>query len=519
MKTTAHSLHLAALLMLGGCAMAEYDATEAPSDSADSQGVSDYLRVDVFPSDQNAGLLPETHVLDEEWEGLQLELSTPVTVYGSVTGYDATPHLDIQVPGSTAPVAAHVWAYKDGTVMAGGDYSDLLDADESEHGAFEFKLPVGDGYTFAAVPQGEEELPFLVQQGVEFEAGIIEYDVELAYGVPLYGRIANESGLPIPDLDLSVRAIDAETGIEGPATTPDVSGYYLLRVVQGHRYQVVLSGAEGELVPTVTQELTVEDEQGAELDFTLGAIDPLDVSGQLLYAESTRAVEGALVRFTALELEEHPGGDLVVDDITSSQGEYRTSLLPGRYKVEYIAPSSLELSPQQEVLEFPADGPSEWENPDLELHGLNTVSCQVLDPGGDPLAGVSVVATEQGFDGYTYSATTDDNGYFELPVPLVKMSFTLTPPEGQAAVSYIDVHVDDFPPIILLEQGQAISGAITHGGKEAVSLALVEVRDSEGQLYATTITDDEGLFQVRVAWEDAQVSYGLDLPADTAYLD
>jgi hypothetical protein len=110
------------------------------------------------------------------------------------------------------------------------------------------------------------------------------------------------------------------------------------------------------------------------------------------------------------------------------------------------------------------------------------------------------VATEEGFDHYTYAATTDEKGWFDLAVPAVDLLFALTPPAGDAAVTFVDVATGEFPAIIMLDEGDAISGVVVH--KEAgVAYALIEVRNSRDQLYATTLTDEGGSFAVRVHWD------------------
>ena len=271
-----------------------------------------------------------------------------------------------------------------------------------------------------------------------------------------------------------------------------------------------MAGAAGELVPTSSQEITVESEDGAEVDFLIGVIQGVGASGQVLTSSASSAVGGAMVRFTSLELFDFPGGELVIDDITNSLGEYRVVLLPGRYKAEFIAPAANLLSPAQATLTVTDQG--DGDDFDVQLDGLYVIESQILGPGGEPISGVTVVATERGFDGYTYTATSDEGGYFLLEVPTVKLQFVLKPPEGEASVTYVETPVEEFPAIIMLERGDAISGTIQHKD-QPVAFALVEVRDSDDQLYATTLTDENGEFQVRVRWEGA--SGDVLLPLDT----
>ncbi len=486
------------LLLAAGCA--EYDLSKNDADGgahvpAEDDIVNDYLRVDLYPSDQTPELLPETHILDEDWEGLSLSMSTPVTVSGEVWGYDATPYFDISVPGGDIPVEARLAVYQPGTIMSAGASSSVDD-----DGAFELRIPRGDDYTFSVVPVEPSQLPFLVQRGLAIKHDQVDQLIELDYGAPIYGYVRNSSGLPLNTLEVELWIRDPATGTVGPSTIPDEDGFYQLRALPGASYQVVMAGAAGELVPTTSQDVLVESEAGAEVDFEIGVIQAVGVNGQVLSTSSV-AVEGATVRFTSLELTGFPGGELILDDITNSRGEYRVQLLPGRYMTEFIAPASVGLSPSQATLVVDSQG--DGDDYDAYLEGLELVGSQVLGPDGEPLAGVTVVATERGFDGYTYTATTDDGGHFQLEVPSVKLQFVLTPPEGEASVTYIELPVEDFPAIIMLDEGQAISGTVMHDDLP-VPFALVEVRDSDDQLYATTLTGENGEFQVRVRWEGSR---------------
>ncbi len=509
MNAPAFPRHVSAALLVASLGCADYAVnskgdSELSAPEQDGNGVSDYLRVDIYPSDQNPDLLPETHILDEEWEGLTVEMLNPVTLAGEVWGYDATPYLGIDVPGSSIPIDARVSFYRQGTIVSAGAVTQ-----SEQDGAFSISLPRGDDYTFSVVPIDPSQLPFLVEQHVIVRADSEDELIELDYGVPVFGHITNSSGLELDSLALEVALLHPATNTKGPSVQPDERGYYQLRALAGMSYQVVLSGAQGELVPTVRQEIVLESDEGGEIDFQLGSLEPIDVDGQVISSTSA-AVEGATVRFSSLELDDFPGGELEVDDITSSRGEYRLSLLPGRYHAEFIAPASLGLCPSQAVLDLHAS--EDGEDYDVQLSALTTIESQVLGPGGEPLAGVTVVAIERGFDGYTYTATTDKAGYFSLAVPEIKLQFILTPPEGEASVTYVEVPVEEFPSIIMLEQGDAISGNVHHGD-EPVAFALLEVRNSEDQLYATTLTDENGDFQVRVRWLGGGGE--IDVPLDT----
>ncbi|MFH1464881.1 MAG: hypothetical protein ABIO70_10900 [Pseudomonadota bacterium] len=495
--TTPRAILLLVALLLPACQEQKLSVGgDTANEQAPDEGVTDYLRVDVYPSDANPTLQPETHLLDETWEGLSIDMAGPATLSGEVFGYDASPWFAIEVPGTSMPVKARVSLSRPGTIMAAS-----VTSDASDDGAFSLSLPSSGGYVFSVVPLEPALLPMWVEQDYLLAADHIGEEVDLGYGAPVYGQVLGADGEDLSRLHTSVHVRDPETGVESSPIAVDETGAYQLRVEPGASYEVVLSGSIGDLVPTVAVPVAVEDEDGAELDFQVGSLAPIEVSGRLLAAESSVAVSGATVRFTAVELKDHPGAELVVDDITSSRGEYRVNLLAGRYKAEYIAPASWELSPALEAIDVEAGTPIQ--DLDQRLDALAPVTCQILGPGGRGLSGVSVVATEEGFDGYTYATTTDGDGRFTLDVPATKLRFAFTPPEGEAAVTYLEVPIDDFPAVLMLDMGDVISGTVKHDD-EPVSYAVIEVRDSLDRLYATTLTGEDGGFTVRVHWEGAE---------------
>jgi len=487
---------IAALLALPalGCLEASIVKDLGDSDGIhEPPAVDDYLRLDVFPSQSNPDLLPETHQIDEVWQGLRIEMQGVATCTGLIQGYDATPYLDVSVPGSTVPVRASVALSLPGTVMGA-----TANSDPEQEGFFSLSVPRADGYLLQVRPIEPALLPFRVVEGFSLVEDRIGEIVDLGYGAPVYGHARQLDGLPVEGVPLLVQARDPESGAAGTPVAVAEDGSFQLRVEPGARYEIALSGAEGELVPTVVQALVVEDEEGAELDFALGSLAPLELSGRLTRASDGVAIAGATVRFTALELRDFPGAAFTVEDTTSSLGEYRIALLAGRYQAEYIAPAEHLLSPILDVLDV--DEESAGEDDDRALEGLTGIASQVLGPGGEPLAGVAVLATEQGFDGATYATSTDEGGYLALDVPSTKLTYMLTPPDGSAAVSYIEPPADAFPAILMLERGDLVSGVVV-SGDDPVANALIEIRDGEGRLYASTLSGEDGSFRVRVLWE------------------
>lgn len=493
MKYTLLSFPAFALLLAGCSDMALMSAEKgdyaqdtgwAPEDDADGEIDASTLRFDIYPS--TADLLPQTHIFSgKDWSNVEIELDGAVRVYGSVQGWDATPHFAVTVPGDDTAVSARVAVQNPHTIGGAADWTD------PESGAFAVHVPPGDGYQFSVVPESPSELPFYVLSDLEIRYGT-NLAVDLGYGVPLYGQVLDRGDVPV--MGVTVRAVDPATGVEGPAVLTDSDGWYMLRVFPG-TWNLVVSGQEGGYRPTLTTEAVVPEEAGLELDVRYGAVDPVSVHGTVVDSSGI-GVGDVTVRFTATDLTHNPDGKLVIETETDQYGQYSARVQEGSFVMEMVPPVSRPVSPLRQVLDV--DGaPGITEIGETTLEDYTSVESTVLDPLGMPLSGVNVTAVVEGFDGQTFNTITDANGWFVLSVPRTVLAYTLVPPSNTAAVRRIRSSTEDFPSSISLTQGRLIDARVSHEGDD-VTFASVEVRDASGTLVISTFTDDVGAFSLRV---------------------
>ncbi|MCK6502627.1 carboxypeptidase-like regulatory domain-containing protein [Myxococcota bacterium] len=494
------------LLALAGCS-ADMALYEGQDDGDTAGGVIELpdLRLDVHPSDASAGLLPQSIPLlaDAEWTGMQIEVRPTVTISGFVTGFEAAPAAvggidtdlgDPTVPGQDdVPVAARVEVALEGSVAGGTASTDAL-------GAFRLQVPTGEGYRLVVLPEESDLLPFEVRNVLLLASDLALDELYLDYGAPVWGQVTRTDGAPVPGV--TVQLVDAATGAEGPRTEVDDQGWYMLRAYPGS-YELVVRGEEASSDPTVRAPLAFAGEEGARLDFDLGPTRRMQVEGTLVDEAGERLGgedERCIVRLTAESLSDLEG-ELVVETTSDQFGRFELEAMAGTYLLEVIPDFDAPRSPVSHAVTVTTAAVDMGE---LPLPARVPWSAQVLGPEGEPASQALVVARELGFDGYTYSATTGDDGLLALELPATPVELTITPSDTSAAITHLVYDPSDALTELRLAAGTLVSGTLLSAG-EPVPFALIEVRDEDGRLYATTLSDAEGAFALRVEDEPSQL--------------
>ena len=484
------------LLLAALSACAEYDMAQVDeeNDSAEVEDALSYLRVDIYPSTNSEGLLPQTRVLSHGyWRNLDLDLLSTSVLRGMVSGWDATPFIEPTVPGADVAIEAQISVYVEDTVMA------FADNTNPETGAFGIEIVPNDDYVFAVVPVNPSELPFYVAERQDFNDSTYLM-VGLGYGVPVGGHVTVDAGRALAGIH--VQAVDSATGIAGPSVVTNAEGYYQLRVMPGE-YKVVFSGEEGGYIPTLEEDVIVADDAGLVLDVELGSVEPITIGGEVT-DERGNPVEDVTIKVESVKLVNNSGATLSIETKTDQNGLFRVQVLEGQYNVEYIPSYSRSLSPADDWYDISFTYGTQ-DIGSVALHDFNTVKALVVDAAGEPLPDAGVTARQTGFSAYSYSAVSDEEGYFTMDLPRSEFDFSVIPPQdSDAAVTHIfGVRPEELGDEIALPGGEVVEGVVRYDA-ESVSYALVEFRDESGNLFAHTVTDSEGNFEVRIQWEDEQ---------------
>ena len=234
-----------------------------------------------------------------------------------------------------------------------------------------------------------------------------------------------------------------------------------------------------------------------EMDFNLGDLKTGKADG-LVLDSSGSPQGGVLVRLTAISLEHHKEATFSTQSTTGSNGRFSIPVLPGTYQIEYLPPHDGPLSPK--LLTKPVELSEEVVELDsVSLEKRPIVSSLLVGVDGEGMPNSLVRAQELGFDGAVFETYTNDLGLFELEVSEGPLNWTLIPADtSRGATTFLEASASDLHESeVSLVRGQLVSGCFAHDNG-TVNFVPVELRRGDGDLYASTFTDDEGCFAVRI---------------------
>lgn len=484
---------------LAGCM--EYsagDLAQSPQE-LDDEPAPALIRIDVLPSqaldaDGEFRVLSRTfgprEILGETDLGT-LQLSGPVEIRGQVVGETVTPHASGgELPHVVEPVAAEVTIRRSGSVQQYVTRTDEL-------GRFGSIIVPQDTYDLSIVPD-DPAVPAYTQRLRVGQQPSFQ-DVFLDYGAAIWGRVVDAYGSPLTQV--AVYVVD-EDGVQSQPTYTDADGRYVLRVAPHGEYEVVAAGRASGREPQLTTPSVPVDDFGAEVDFVYENLSPVFRSGTVTDKHGA-PLDDVIVRYTSEQLDGYADGTarLVVQTATFN-GNFDVRLIAGTYQVELLPPTA----------DNPADDRSPLLLTDQVLEGSPEVGPLVLAPfvevGGivhaaeTPVPEARVSCQEEGFGQRTWSTYADADGLYSLQLPQVPVTCSVTPPGTRrldlalTRTSFDAGAVGGFQNLTLV-RGTRLTGKVeTQGGGEPH--AVVEVRTSAGQLLGSTLTEEDGYFELRV---------------------
>jgi hypothetical protein len=487
-----------ALIPLLACSEFAFDsgASEDDMDSGQESTLGDAaspqgIRLDVYAeSATDLGLLNQSFFVSAlETDGMELSLEPSIEITGTLRGFQTFPTADVQIPGNDGPVAGQLRMFVPNSLMS---YAVSTDDD----GFFAFEAVPSENYTLAWIPDAGVNLPFEVEEGIPIlEDSGFEKVLSYENSRSIFGRIQDDSGLGIPNL--SVQVIDPGSGIGNSASLSNNMGAFHTRLYPGE-YTLSVQSPAGHSLPTIETTLSVTDDPTTDLDTAIafGNLDTINADGRVLNADGS-AAGNVLVRFTAIVIDKLQNLQFKTESTTGSNGRYSIPVLPGSYQVELIPNHDDDSSPVLiERIQLNSDV---TELDTVTLPSRTMVEGRLLDAFGLPAEGALIRAQEKGFDGAVFEAFTGDLGVFSIAVSGGPLSWTFSPKSpNQGAITFSDIQADSLNGSeFQLREGQLVSGCIDHRDGDVV-FAPIEVRNEDDLLYASTFTDQEGCFAIRV---------------------
>lgn len=487
---------LCLLAPLAGCSdlvLISPEISDTASDSDLPEARSFFLQV--LPTPGTAGdevLLEQTFGSFVEGDGFQLVLEPARRVRGVVEAVQVTPWL-ANLPTERGPVSGEV-------VMRSSDGRDVRSTTIGADGRYEL-LAVPGSWRFSVVP---DDPRVGARTDVLLLSEDLQHDPILDPGVPIWGRVTDASGFPIGGAVVRALQVDPEgTPREGSGdATTDGEGWYELRVEPGP-WVVQTTGRPGGRDPSLqVPAVTVETGSRVDLSYPTDARASLtarivDPDGRALPRVRMRMSSRALYGFDGLD------ASFQVEVTSDSRGYVDTRIPAGDYLAEVL--------PEDDDPWAAVSIPDVRVSGDVDLGTQRLVA--LIDQGGivldslnQPVVGATIRLRERTSDGRAWVTTTDESGLYVVPALAEAGDLDVIPTGGVGRLSAVRLNVEPggLPPTLQLPDGELIGGTVTwQSSRGPTSLPYAEVRvlDVDGVTRGYGVTDDDGGFQVFVAWD------------------
>lgn len=492
-----HCLLLLSTLPIFACAEKSYSTSDMASVESDANNELSSsqrsFRIDVYPSDAFNDILPQSFPLDgiTDYSGLEIDLQPTVSLSGNLQGYAVHPTSnDIVVPGENSNVEGRIELFQFNSISSAVGYSDSL-------GNYEISVPAGE-YDMMLTPLNPENLPFEHIEDFQLYSNEI-VDVDFGSGRPIFGQImAGSTALT----GATIQVLELYSDTPSPKFYLEADGEYRIRVpLDQDEFRLLIESQSNDIpIPTIETTIqTTSEEEFIEFNLDIGELAPVTVRGNLKHPQGDAYSERALIRITAVELFDNEG-TLVIETNNDSNGGFRADLLPGRWVAHFIPPFGEDNRVSPTEIEIIVEGNSDIQLGNITLQESVNVSGVVYDPQGQPTSGVLISCKEVDFDEHVYSTYTDADGRFDFLLPPYPCNATLTPIHSKAAIQNFllsSPSTEQFYELRLIS-GTEISGTLLFESK-SIPFALIEIRDDENELLATTLSDNEGNFELRLS--------------------
>lgn len=232
----------------------------------------------------------------------------------------------------------------------------------------------------------------------------------------------------------------------------------------------------------------------------------VQVRGTVLDVHSGQGVNGIVIALA-------PAGSGTAADATpvasapasDERGRYQLSVAPGRYRVRLMG-AAIAAQPGQILTLASARDPYLI---DIQVVRMAQVTGRVVDPAGEPLAGVSVgyrasPAEEPGAprsysDRIAATATSDRDGGFQLLVPPGRVALygdLVGWPESHTSLRWVEPGAELTGVELVMDDGVVLAGLVVDALDTPIADATIHGRADEQYLDRQTTSGDDGRFEL-----------------------
>jgi outer membrane protein OmpA-like peptidoglycan-associated protein/protocatechuate 3,4-dioxygenase beta subunit len=331
----------------------------------------------------------------------------------------------------------------------------------------------GDYELVATIPGYGDKEPVAITEDWDSNNRI---DMTLEPMLTAQGVVMNEDGSPAGNVDVELRDDNGDIVYKGKT---DENGYYQFPLEENETYTAFAT--DGTLAGSETFTTDAGYDPLEDTNIQLGPV--YTVNGVVLDEEGN-PVAGALVKIY------DENGNEIAQVRTDENGEYTIPIYEdGSYQVVATIPGYGDI--EQVVID------ENWDNDGqivMNLEPMLTAQGIVKNEDGTPAGKVDIELTDE--DGNViYKGRTDENGYYQFPLE-EDQTYTALAEDGMRSGQETFTTDKDYDPLedtdIVLKSGTYVEGIVLDEDGNVVEGAVVKLFDDEGNLIATTTTDENG---------------------------
>jgi hypothetical protein len=452
---------------------------DAAPDDLDTTTTSFWLEVEpLAASDAGVLLLPQAFGPFVDGSGFELVMEPAVRISGKVGAVALTPWLSTPLPTQPIEVDATL-------IFEGSQYAGTYFANTGEDATYELDL-VPDSYRVTAIPDDPAAPAQVLQLDVIADEKV---DIALDTGVAAWGRVLRADGSPV--FRAAVFAATSESATSEPVFT-DEEGWYELRVLPG-TWEIFTTGDPSRPTPQISSLPVEVPQEGLRVD--------LEYAEEPLVSIGFRVVDGnaqglsrvpVTIRSSGLVGYADEEASYTVQTLTDSEGFIFTNVPRGKYDIVVSPATGTDLGAFAFTGQTIQD---DTQLPTVSLPVTETFATTIVDDEGAPVQLATLACTEIHGIGRSWSATSNDSGVVAIDLPPTEMACLVTPPTSTLASTQLLLD-GSFPGQVDLRPGNPISGRVVINGMGPAERAIVRLRDTDGTVWGTTLTDSGGNYRL-----------------------